>query len=340
MALPPSPPPAAAAQAAPFLPDHLLRQLADGLHRRQRGYRGRYAPSPSGDLHRGNLRTALVSWLDARLHHGEWLLRIDDLDGPRNRSGAEGRILADLHWLGLDWDGPPVRQSERRGLYATVLSALRRAGALYPCRCSRRLLADVSAPHGGLAVYPGFCRGQPPVWGPGQQGRLPSWRLRLPPGRLLWPERHGRQGGLEAVTAVGDVVLRRADGVVAYHLATAVDELLLGISDVLRGEDLWSSTGAQVAVMAALAAPPPRYGHLPLWCDADGRRLSKREGAAGLVGMRARGLDGAAVIGELAASLGLVPAGSRLSAAELLQDLDAAALDGLLCQKPGLQPQA
>jgi glutamyl-tRNA synthetase len=345
MPLPSTPPPAAAAQAGPLLPDHLRRQLADGLLRRQQSYRGRFAPSPSGDLHRGNLRTALVSWLDARLSHGEWLLRIDDLDGPRNRSGAAEQILADLRWLGLDWDGPLVRQSERRGLYATVLSAMRRAGVLYPCRCSRRLLVDVSAPHGGLAVYPGFCRGQPPLWGRGRQGRLPSWRLLLPPGRLSWPERHGRQGGLEAATAVGDVVLRRADGVVAYHLATAVDELLLGISDVVRGEDLWSSTGAQVAVMATLAAPPPRYGHIPLWCDADGRRLSKREGAAGLAGMRARGLDGAAVIGELAASLGLVPAGSRLSAAELLQGLDRAALagaffDGPLRPEPGQQAQA
>ena len=316
-----------AASAARLLPEPLQGQLAAGLALRRQGYRGRFAPSPSGDLHRGNLRTALISWLDARLHHGQWLLRIDDLDRPRNRPGAEEQILADLRWLGLDWDGPIWRQSGRRGLYATVLSALRRAGALYPCRCSRRLLADVSAPHGALAVYPGFCREQPQAWGPDPQGRLPSWRLRLAPGPLLWPERHGPAGRLDAAAAVGDVVLRRADGVVAYHLATAVDELLLGISDVVRGADLWHATAAQVGVITALAATPPRYGHIPLWCDASGRRLSKREGAAGLAGLRQRGLDAAAVIGELAASLELVPAGSRLSAAELLQSLAPDVLD-------------
>lgn len=213
-----------------------------------------------------------------------------------------------------------LRQSARRGIYGTVLSALRRGGVLYPCRCSRRLLADVSAPHGGVPVYPGFCRRQPVGWGP-EAGRLPSWRLRLPPGPLRWHERFGAPGLLDGPGQVGDVVLRRADGFLAYHLATAVDELSLGITDVLRGEDLWWSTGPQVAVMAALGMEPPRYGHLPLWRDAAGRRLSKRGAAEGLAGLRQRGLDGAGVIGELAASAGLVPPGSRLSARELLEEL-------------------
>jgi glutamyl-tRNA synthetase len=303
------------------LPRLLQERLEAAVAGRARGYRGRFAPSPTGALHRGNLRTALVAWLDARRAGGEWLLRIDDLDGPRNRPGAEAGILADLRWLGLEWDGPLVRQSERRGLYATVLSALRRAGALYPCRCSRRLLVDVSAPHGALAVYPGFCRGLPPTWGP-ERGRLPSWRLRLVPGSIQWNERFCGSGHLEGATTVGDVVLRRADGLVAYHLATAVDELLLGISDVVRGDDLWASTGAQVAVMAALGQAPPRYGHLPLWRDGEGRRLSKRAAAEGVEGFRQRGMDAAAVIGDLAASLDLVPAGSRLSARELVETIE------------------
>ncbi|MCS5699137.1 tRNA glutamyl-Q(34) synthetase GluQRS [Cyanobium sp. FGCU-52] len=303
--------------------------LAAGLERRERGYRGRFAPSPTGPLHRGNLRTALLGWLVARRRRGEWLLRIDDLDAPRNRPGAEEAILADLRWLGLTWDGPPIRQSTRRGIYASVLSALRRAGALYPCRCSRRLLADISAPHGALAVYPGLCRTAPPQWGP-VEGRLPSWRLRLGPGSLAWPE-HGRLAvSVDGPRQVGDVVLRRADGLVAYHLATAVDELALGIEEVLRGEDLRASTGAQVAVMAALGASPPRYAHVPLWRDASGQRLSKREGAEGLAGYRARGLDAAGVIGELAASLDLVPSGTRLSAADLLAGLEADRLEGAL----------
>jgi len=302
------------------LPDHLRSRLERGLAWRQLGYRGRYAPSPSGVLHRGNLRTALLSWLDARLAGGVWLLRIDDLDTPRLVPAAEARILNDLRWLGLHWDGPVVRQSERRGLYSSVLSALRRAGALYPCRCSRRLLADVSAPHGALAVYPGFCRGLLPRWGP-QAGRLPSWRLRLGGGVLCWPERFAAAGLVEGPTAVGDVVLRRADGYIAYHLATAVDELELGISDVVRGADLWSATAAQVAVMTLLGADAPRYGHVPLWCDAQGRRLSKRDGSDGLDVARRHGDDAATVIGCLAASLGLVPPDSRLSAQELLEEL-------------------
>lgn len=321
----PAHPPASAS----LLPHHLQVLFQEGVRRRSRRYRGRFAPSPSGALHRGNLRTALLGWLDARLQGGEWLLRLDDLDTPRNRAGAEESLLADLHWLGLDWDGPLLRQSTRRGLYATVLSALRRHGDLYPCRCSRRMLADISAPHGPLAVYPGHCRAGIPAWGV-RQGRLPSWRLALPSGPIAWEERFFQVGCLDGPRQVGDTVLRRADGVIAYHLATAVDELALGISDVVRGEDLWSSTGPQVAVMAALGFPPPRYGHVPLWRDGHGHRLSKRDGAEGLAGYRQRGWDAATVVGELASSLHLVPAGSRLSAGELLATLRPADLAGLL----------
>jgi len=302
------------------LSDRLRHLLAEGNRLRAAGCRGRYAPSPTGPLHLGNLRTALLAWLVTRLQGGEWLLRIDDLDTPRNRPGAEARIQADLSWLGLHWDGPLIRQSERRGLYATVLSELRRAGLLYPCRCSRRLLADISAPHGQVPVYPGFCRGRPAQWGP-QAGRLPSWRLALAPGVLRWQEQLGASGELRAERQVGDVVLRRADGFLAYHLATAVDELSLGISDVVRGADLWASTGPQLAVIAQLGGTAPRYWHTPLWCDASGARLSKRQGGEGLACLQDQGLDGAAVIGRLAASLELVPADTRLSAEELLQSL-------------------
>lgn len=290
-----------------------------GLHLRQQGVSGRFAPSPSGALHRGNLRTALLSWLDARQRDGRWLLRLDDLDRPRVRPGSEASILEDLRWLGLHWDGAVIRQSERRGFYSSVLSHLRRSGLLYPCHCSRRLLADVSAPHSGFAPYPGTCRPLEPFWGQ-QQGRWPSWRLRLGAGMVRWEERWGPPGTLNGPRDIGDVVLRRADGVVAYHLATAVDELTLGISDVVRGADLWASTGAQVAICEALGVPPPRYGHVPLLRDGAGKRLGKRVGSEGLAALRERGLDGPGVIGHLAASIGLVPAGSRLSAAELLAE--------------------
>jgi glutamyl/glutaminyl-tRNA synthetase len=263
----------------------------------------------------------LLGWLQSRLGGGEWLLRLDDLDTPRNRSGASEAILADLTWLGLDWDGPVIRQSERRPLYAAALAALRVQGQLYPCHCSRRSLADVSAPHGAWPVYPGFCRELSPFWGE-RQGRRPSWRLRLPEGPLHWSEQVGAVGDLDAAAAVGDVVLRRADGFVAYHLATAVDEQSLGITTVLRGADLWHSTAPQVAVMRCLGGqPPPDYWHVPLWRQDDGRRLSKRDGSEGLAAWRELGLDAAAVVGRLAASLGLVSAGSRLSAQELRQQL-------------------
>ena len=278
-------------------------------------------------MHLGNLRTALVSWLDARSQGGTWLLRIDNLDSPRNRAGATDSILENLQWLGLTWDGPPVFQGQRRGLYASVLSALRRDGFLYPCRCSRRLLADISAPHGCLNVYPGFCRGLTPLWGP-QNQRLPSWRLRLTATTLFWQERVAAEGCMDGIHQVGDLVLRRADGLIAYHLATAVDELALGISDVVRGADLWSATGAQVAVMGVLGHAPPRYAHVHLWHDNQGQRLSKREGSAGLSGLRAQGLDAPGVIGLLAASAGLVPEGSRLSSNELLQEIDGSPIFG------------
>jgi glutamyl-tRNA synthetase len=302
------------------LPAHLARQLERALERRRLEPCGRFAPSPTGPLHAGNLRTALWSWLAARSRDGTWLLRLDDLDTPRNRPGAEASILADLTWLGLHWDGPVWRQSERRGLYGSVLAALRRGGHLYPCRCSRRLLADISAPHGPPPPYPGTCRDRPPHWGI-QDGRLPSWRLRLGDLPVAWWEPEQAWIRPEVAMAVGDVVLRRADGFVAYHLATAVDELWLGIDEVVRGEDLREATAPQVALMARLGAPPPRYWHVPLWRDDAGRRLAKRQGGLTLAFWRQEGLDAAAVIGGLAASAGWVPAGSRLSAAELLQEV-------------------
>lgn len=322
------------------LPAHLLPLLrsASGRNPAEPGapgvYRGRFAPSPTGELHWGNLRTALISWLDVRLHRGQWLLRLDDLDRPRNRAGAEDSILRDLDWLGLDWDGPLLRQSARRGLYGSVLSALRRSGALYPCRCSRRLLADPSAPHGEAPVYPGTCRGRPIQWGI-EAGRLPSWRLRLPEAPIQWRERLAAPGILQAAQQVGDPVLRRADGVLAYHLTTAVDELALGLTSVVRGADLWASTAPQVAVIEALGGVAPSYAHVPLWQQASGERLAKRQGAEGLAAWRNEGLSAPEVIGRLAGSLGLVPLHSALSARELVGELSLEAFERALSLNKG-----
>ena len=281
------------------VPDHLLLELERGQRWRADGtYRGRYAPSPTGALHLGNLQTALLSWLQARQAGGVWLLRIDDLDTPRNRPGAVEAIQADLHWLGLDWDGEPILQSCRRGLYASWLSWFRRSGALFPCRCSRRELA-------GLARYPGTCRDGSAGWG-WRDRRLPSWRLRVP---ICDPD------------GSGDVVVRRADGFIAYQLATVIDELALGITDVVRGEDLREALPAQRSVYRALQQQPPRFHHGPLRCDVEGRKLSKREASSGLMALRELGLDAPAVVGLLASGLGYGPPGARLSAIELLEDL-------------------
>ena len=302
------------------LPAHLREALFAAQAQRERQLCGRYAPTPSGPLHRGNLRTALLSWLQARLSGAQWLLRIDDLDTPRLRPGAEASALADLQWLGLSWDGEPLRQSRRRGLYNALLSALRRSGLVYPCHCSRRMLADVSAPHGAWPLYPGSCRDQPADWR-ARQGRWPSWRLRLGPGELHWPEAGCCPCRLDGPSEVGDVVLRRADGFLAYHLATAVDELWCGITTVVRGEDLWVSTAPQVALMQLLGCEPPSYWHVPLVRDANGARLAKREGSEGLQAWRHQGGSAEQLIGAWAADCGWIGPGQALSAEELLQEL-------------------
>ena len=280
------------------LPDHLSQVLQNGQGLRQQGYRGRFAPTPSGPLHLGNVRTALLSWLRARLCNGQWLLRVDDLDTPRIRPGAIESVLQDLRWLGLNWDGPLVLQSRRRGLYGSFLSTFRRQGYLYPCRCSRRQLD-------GATIYPGTCRWLPQDWGL-RDARLPAWRLRV---------------AEPFDTVVGDVILRRADGVIAYHLATSIDELALGINEVVRGQDLVSVCSAQNAVIASLGMASPRYGHVPLLCDSSGQKLSKRDHATGLSSLRDRGEAAAQVIGQLAASLGLVSSKCAISAEELLEEL-------------------
>ena len=280
-------------------PNHLHLQLEQGrLLKERSGYRGRFAPSPTGVLHFGNLQTALLSWLQARCSGGEWFLRIDDLDTPRNRPESLLRIQSDLRWLGLHWDGPPVLQSSRSGIYSSWLSFLRCSGALFACRCSRRDLA-------GASIYPGTCRAIDAGWG-WQEQRLPSWRLRVPE---LNP--YGS----------GDVVVRRADGYVAYQLATVIDELCFGITDVVRGNDLRDALPAQLSIYAALGQSSPRFWHGPLLYDVEGQKLSKREASAGLDVARSKGEDAAHVIGQLAAGLGLVPRGTRLSTEELLSEI-------------------
>jgi glutamyl-tRNA synthetase len=275
--------------------------------------RTRFAPSPTGDLHLGGAWTALASWALARRAGGALVLRIEDLDPPRVVRGSAERIVDDLEWLGLDWDegpdvgGPfaPYAQSERGALYEAAIEALSRRGLVYACDCSRAEIARVaSAPHpGDEAVYPGTCRDAP-------AGRIfkrdPALRLRLPEGARETID-DGVLGLIEQDVAreCGDFVLRRGDGVFAYQLAVVVDDLAMGITDVIRGADLASSTPRQALLARLLGGVPPRYAHLPLVVATDGARLAKRTGGASVHALREAGIAASAIVGKLAHGLGM-----------------------------------
>lgn len=241
-------------------------------------HRGRFAPTPSGPLHLGSLFTALASWLAARQAGGEWQLRIDDLDRPRVVAGAEAVIRHQLEAHGLHWDGPVVHQSAHEAEYRAVLAQLDADGWLYACTCTRARLAATSLAGPDGPVYAGTCRTR--TTRPAQQPA--ALRLRIPDSSLHWQD--GVQGLVQRTLPrdAGDCVLRRADGQVGYHLACALDEVRMGISEVVRGADLLGATVHQQALLQALALPPPRYAHVPVLLAADGRKLSKQNGAAAL----------------------------------------------------------
>lgn len=238
-------------------------------------YRGRFAPSPTGPLHFGSLVAAIGSYLQARANGGEWLVRIEDIDPPREVPGAADDILRTLERLGLRWDGAVMYQSARRARYDDALEQLRRSGLLYACGCSRREIADSSIDGIEGPVYAGTCRGGLP---PGRAER--ALRLRTDGARITFTDRW--QGTIECALEreVGDFVLRRADGLIAYQLAVALDDAAQGITEVVRGADLLLSTPRQIHVLNALALAPPRYAHLPVVTNARGEKLSKQTGAS------------------------------------------------------------
>ena len=245
------------------------------------GYRGRFAPSPTGPLHAGSLVAALASWLDARAHGGRWLVRIEDVDTPRCRTGMDELVLGQLARCGLVSDEPPWWQSRRSAAYAEALAQLVTAGLAYPCACSRRDIDDALAAAGraparfGEHVYPGTCRH-------GLNGRpARAWRLRVQ-GTVHWHDRRLGAQVQDVETAVGDFVLKRADGLWAYQMAVVVDDAAQGITDVVRGEDLADNTPRQILLQRALGLPTPRYLHTPLVRGADGHKLSKQNGAQAL----------------------------------------------------------
>jgi glutamyl-Q tRNA(Asp) synthetase len=279
------------------------------------GYRGRFAPSPTGPLHAGSLVAALASWLDARAHGGQWLVRIEDVDTPRCPPGTGEFILTQLAACGLRPDEPPVWQSQRGGRYQAALDRLIASGDAFGCACTRAEIATAAeratgprVRHGEL-VYPGTCR--PDRGGP--HGRpVRAWRLRAE-GVVGWQDR--RLGALtqDLGAEVGDFVLKRADGLWAYQLAVVVDDAEQGITDVVRGEDLADNTPRQILLQQRLGLPTPRYLHTPLVLGTDGHKLSKQNAAAALALN-----DPVARLHEAACSLGLRLAGGSRSVDEAL----------------------
>ena len=256
--------------------------------RHQRPYRGRFAPSPTGPLHAGSLVAALASRLDALAHGGQWLVRIEDIDGPRSVPGAADAILRTLESFGFTWEGPVVWQSRRGALYEQALSRLTAAGLVYPCACTRREIADsnpgLSAD--GAPIYPGTCRNG---LQPGRAAR--AWRVRIAGAdgtapvaftdRWLGPRHH------DLARDTGDFILRRADGIWAYQLAVVVDDADQGITDVVRGADLIDSTPRQIWLQRRLGLDTPRYMHVPVLRNGIGEKLSKQTGARALDGRHA-----------------------------------------------------
>lgn len=279
---------------------------------------GRFAPSPSGPLHAGSLVAALASWLDARAHRGQWLVRIEDLDTPRCVAGADRVILQQLAAFGLLPDAPPLYQSQRTALYQTALDRLLADGLAYPCACSRQDIAMAQAALGHRPkarhqdlIYPGTCRD-------GLHGRSPrAWRLRTggPAGDtvIAWQDRRLGPQEQNVAQQVGDFVLKRADGLWAYQLAVVVDDAAQGITQVVRGEDLADNTARQIWLQRCLGLATPQYLHVPLVLGFDGEKLSKQNGAQALA--LAAPLETLVAAAQV---LGLAPADRSASLAEAL----------------------
>ena len=280
---------------------------------------GRFAPSPTGTLHLGNLRTALLAWLFARRQDARFLVRMEDLDTGRVRPQFYDAQLAHLAALGLDWDGPVVRQSERLELYADAVGMLRDQGLIYECWCTRAEIREAaSAPHGDLpeGFYPGTCLRLTETERAERRaaGRPPALRVRAGAATVTFADRVAG----EVTGVVDDFVVRRNDGAYAYNLAVVVDDAAQGIGEVVRGADLLDSTPRQLWLGARLGVPAPRHAHVPLMLGPDGARLAKRHGAVTLADRAAQGEDADAVRAMLAASVGLAAPGEAVSAAELV----------------------
>ena len=293
---------------------------------------GRFAPSPSGRIHLGNILCCLLAWLSVRQQGGEVVLRIEDLDSARCPRRYADQMEEDLWWLGLDWDQGPVvggpeesyYQSERTELYQAALEKLEEKGLVYPCFCTRAELHAASAPHreDGQVVYAGTCRHLTAAEiAKKAKRRAPALRLRVPGETWGFTDGHMGPYSEDLARDCGDFLLRRSDGMFAYQLAVVVDDAAMGVTEVVRGADLLDSTPRQLYLYHLLGLTPPKFIHFPLLLAPDGRRLSKRDADAGLEVLRDR-LTAAEVLGRLAYLAGFNPSAEPKTGAQLLADFD------------------
>ncbi|MDO5603133.1 MAG: tRNA glutamyl-Q(34) synthetase GluQRS [Oscillospiraceae bacterium] len=293
--------------------------------------RGRFAPSPSGPLHLGNLFCGLLSWLSAKKQNGAWVLRIEDLDPLRSYPEQVESCLAALRWFGLDFDeGPekeglcaPYFQGARTALYQQAFEKLTAKGLVYPCFCSRAELHAASAPHlsDGSVVYSGRCAGLTREQAAEKaKKRPPAFRLRVPDETIVFEDGVYGEVRQDLRAECGDFILRRSDGVFAYQLAVTVDDALMGMTEVVRGRDLLASTPRQLYLYRLLGYKPPRFYHIPLLLDENGARLAKREGALGLAALQKRFKTPEKLLGRLAFAAGLIDRPAPLTAQELARE--------------------
>ena len=281
---------------------------------------GRFAPSPSGRMHLGNALSAMLAWLSAKSKGGEIVLRIEDLDPARSKAAYAEQIMDDFLWLGLKWDRQCRNQSERSDVYNEVLEYLRQRGLVYPCYCSRGELHAASAPHAsdGRVIYAGTCRALTEEQRSGKT-KTPAWRLMMPDREVCFTD--GLQGkqrwNLQKEN--GDIIVQRADGVAAYQLAVVVDDAAAGVSEVVRGRDLLTSTPTQIYIYELLGLQVPEFYHVPMLLAPDGRRLSKRDGDLDFSALREK-YSPEEVLGLLAQLCGLIPQWEKVSAEELCRE--------------------
>lgn len=280
---------------------------------------GRFAPSPTGRMHLGNVFSALLSWLSARAQGGTWLLRIEDIDPQRSRHEYADMLMDDLQWLGLEWDGKPCWQSQRGDIYARYLQQLTDAGLIYPCYCTRADILATQAPHesDGRVVYKGTCRNLPP----GTHTGPAALRMKVPDegrGIVTFTDGHYGTHTVDLTTQCGDFIVRRKDGAWAYQLAVVVDDSLMGINEVVRGRDLLLSSPQQIYLAQQLGFTPPSFTHLPLLCNTAGQRLSKRDKSLDMGCLRQRFTPNQ-IIGLLAHAAGLQPTPDAVSVQSLVK---------------------